>query len=71
MVRLLELEGSAPEGATLTLVAGLPLAANPDGSYRLGGQLRLIAPDARKTGDQTLVLPLRSGLRSELRYLSK
>jgi hypothetical protein len=71
MVRRLELEGSAPEGATLTLVDGLPLAAGPDGSYRLGGRLHLIAPDARKTGDQTLVLPLASGLRSELRYRSK
>lgn len=71
MVRRVELEGTAPAGATLTLIDGLPLNTNPDGSYRLGGQLRLIAPDARKTGDQTLVLPLRSGLRSELRYLSK
>lgn len=46
-----------------------------------GNQESAVTPDqvkairaataARKTGDQTLVLPLRSGLRSELRYLSK
>ncbi|TAE78153.1 MAG: hypothetical protein EAZ65_02895 [Verrucomicrobia bacterium] len=71
MLRRIEVTGRVPDGATLTLVDGLPLVAESDGSYRLGGKLRLAAPDARKTGDRTLILPLRSGLRSEIRYLSK